>query len=233
MSSIFGFPNRKRENSLKHREERFLTVQPLNCGRGAADVLVKYLSTLSLVPLVVDVGSTPCTLISTAPHGAKEGDVVSFVSGNNYLEEHTVLAVIDAMTLELAGDTSADPIGDTFKIRRPTTPNIDSSGNLVVVLGSISTTMVDSGSLVDFTGTPVDNVTPFVVKTLTTPIVKMQVCQLGGGIFFLYVNGIQVGYITAGQDNIIEFAQAPGAIISIKSIAGTVNTGKLFFNYLG
>lgn len=224
MGAIKGFSTQERKS-----EETFATVQLLDGRRGAVDVLTSYATKVNAIPKNVGIGSTLNTVVSAA-HGAIAGNMVRFIDGPNIGLEMLIIAS-DLNTFTVAGELYGAPVvGNTFDILRRVTPTVGPDGQITVTVTTLPVVMV-GGVWVDFAVTNINPVNT-AVHTLLTNIKKLQIVNQTGNIFYLAVNGVDVGVIFPGAEIApMEFASNAGDIIQLRTTAGVVNVGNFFMNF--
>lgn len=88
-----------------------------------------------------------------------------------------------------------------------------------------------SGTLVNFVSTNVLDSAYSDIFTAPSSVTFAQVTQNGGGDFYLRVNSTDYGYVYPGEAAYLPMNLATGDVVRIKSVSGTVSTGKLYINY--
>jgi len=115
----------------------------------------------------------------------------------------------------------------------------DMQGSLNVTLTSTALSITDApitfkeGSSTDFSVTNVTDAAYTDLLTLSQAVSKMSVTNNSSGGFILRVGAADVGYIAPGEEKYVDFTQALGAVIRIKSESGTISTGNLYLNFIG
>jgi hypothetical protein len=88
-----------------------------------------------------------------------------------------------------------------------------------------------SGVLVNFASTNILDSAYSNIFTAPSSVKWAAITQNGGGDFFLRVGTTDYGYIYPGQSNYVPMNLATSDVVSIKSVSGSVTSGKLYINF--
>ena len=97
-------------------------------------------------------------------------------------------------------------------------------------INSIVSPIQATGSRIDFASTSVLSSAYTNIVTMPSSATFANIVHNGGGEFYLQVNSTDVGFITPGMASYIPMKLATGDTINIKSVSGTVSSGKLWVN---
>lgn len=146
-------------NQEKRGEQQYATLQNLGSGRYGLDVIQRVAYQISALPKAITSDSTEKLIIYSTAHGAREGDFIRFIDGNNKSIEAPILQIIDANTIKLSITIpSMAMTGDEFHIMRPISLTTNESGELVVSQGSIQYVLDGAAQqVIEDTLTPANN----------------------------------------------------------------------------
>lgn len=202
----------------------YITAREASHEQAALMVAPVWLSVVSTGNSLDASGSTN-RVLSITGHSLKKGMVIRFTSGSFIGEEVQVQEIIDANTVILGQRLSSTPAGsEGFTILRPTTPTLDSSGQISVVEGI--TTIVDfldAGSMAP-TGAnaiPGSGSAPLqVVSSLAANVTKIQVIHDIGEFLNIYSDAAGtnlLAHVTLTPDETIDVDIPAGSSIYIRN----------------
>ena len=138
MSAIKGFPTSDKIVSLDQGgvKNDYVTLQPTGAKRVSLDTVNRgvYQVTAGLI-VAAGSGNVPGgapRIITTAPHGAQEGNLIRFTAGALTGVETAVTKIINPTTLEIGMYVPPTVVGSTFTLLRYVTQALDASGGIAV-----------------------------------------------------------------------------------------------------
>lgn len=143
-------------------------------------------------------------------------------------------------TQEIFNDIYVDtPTGqESIRVQASLDPTgLATAGNQVTAnaylaaIQSMLSPSMSTGALINFASTNVLDSAYTTIFTAPESIKYAAITQNGGGDFLLRVGSTDYGYIFPGQSNYVPMNLATSDVVAIKSVSGTVSSGKLYINF--
>lgn len=134
------------EKTVKGREQKYQTLQPIGSGKQAVDAVVK--SVFEIVPTVFTITAVSRTGINNGIEeglqitavgcgtASRRGDVIRMQTGALDRSEIAIMQVIDNDNVVIGHSIPVSEIGSTFKTLRHNTLTLDDNGLLAVAVGA-------------------------------------------------------------------------------------------------